>query len=819
MSPTRIQPGLDSALSTSPPQPYYLGAVVTDASALVIPDRRSSIPSNTTASFNPNTGVVDLNSPDLGGPDDSSASHPVAPSVSPRMSSLPTSTRIPGGRSNSSSGSSSPIGRTPTGGLTGLGISTGYLSGRSSGQTSPVPIPAKSPARAKTPSGSSQSGHSRRDKERFLAPAPPGTYRAPESRGGIDVLESPGGKRSTGLESEGETVGQRRNQPDLRIDPPVPPMLDRSSRSSSTGTMLQPPPGPSRTSSQGSIGSATTRYATPPTTISGVPLQPVDASAILPVNNLAAGSMYTRVGSGDTKDGPTPPIPARNPLRRRASTKDGSSLTTSRIGTPNESRTGTPKVEQHGDSKFDPRPQESQTRDAGVASDPRDTIVSVYSQPSAQPFSAASAVSSGSEATIGPGPSATSMNKRDLRIDMTSRATGAKTGGQSPTTADIVRVMGFAAELEAESSAPRANRTGSQVPDIRKTLPDTPEEDTPRSGLSEQGGRLRDERYRYPQRGESIIRHSTSQSQLSSPSKSPSMPNFAYATGAAGPASLSTLSLHANSAAMPRERPALLSRPSRPPMVHTRSQSSPVSPLINVTGTPPLVSPTSMTPTTRMTKRAHLIHEICSTERSYANDLALIRDVYLLKVGPSSAHSMTSTFMSKSSGWTSPGEQSGGSRLSAYTVESSMTSRTTYESSMHAASKLDLNDVGVPNDNTVRPDFGRSASITSNGAWPGGSAKRMSGIYSASSDTTQAVPAPRRRLTVSEALSPSDTRTLFINLEQLAAFADELATSFERALGDATGAEPVLKEGQEDLITDRLGEVFLSVVSIRPYLY
>jgi hypothetical protein len=55
-----------------------------------------------------------------------------------------------------------------------------------------------------------------------------------------------------------------------------------------------------------------------------------------------------------------------------------------------------------------------------------------------------------------------------------------------------------------------------------------------------------------------------------------------------------------------------------------------------------------------------------------------------------------------------------------------------------------------------------------------------------------------------------------MNLEQLASFVDELATAFERALGDASGAEPILKGGQEDVTTDRLGEVFLSVVSMLP---
>jgi hypothetical protein len=72
----------------------------------------------------------------------------------------------------------------------------------------------------------------------------------------------------------------------------------------------------------------------------------------------------------------------------------------------------------------------------------------------------------------------------------------------------------------------------------------------------------------------------------------------------------------------------------------------------------------------------------------------------------------------------------------------------------------------------------------------------------------------RRRNTVSDPLSPSDIRTVFMNLEQLAAFADELATMFERAMGDASGAEPILKEGYDDTVTDRLGEVFISIVCI-----
>jgi hypothetical protein len=357
-----------------------------------------------------------------------------------------------------------------------------------------------------------------------------------------------------------------------------------------------------------------------------------------------------------------------------------------------------------------------------------------------------------------------------------------------------------------------------QVPDILKTLPDTPEEQ-PASDFPEQEIKIRDERHRYPQRNAPPMRHAISQGLLPSPSKSPSMPNFYKVNGSNDQASLSALNLNAQASAT-RERPLIQTQQSRPAMVHTRSQSNPVSPLVNVSEHSPTFSPTSLTPSTRMSKRAHLIHEICTTERSYAQDLALVRDVYLHKLGPSSIQSASSALLTRGSGWISPGEFSSSSRLSAHTVETSASGRTAYGSSPSNSSKQDLSastDPATANSVTVRPDYTRTASANSTGPLTAG-ARPMSGLYSSSFESTQGVPAPRprRRLTVSDALSPSDVRTVFMNLEQLASFVDELATAFERALGDASGAEPILKGGQEDVTTDRLGEVFLSVVSMLP---
>ena len=60
---------------------------------------------------------------------------------------------------------------------------------------------------------------------------------------------------------------------------------------------------------------------------------------------------------------------------------------------------------------------------------------------------------------------------------------------------------------------------------------------------------------------------------------------------------------------------------------------------------------------------------------------------------------------------------------------------------------------------------------------------------------------------VGKPLSPADVKAVFLNLDQLAAVAEELATKFEEAVGEDE------EEGREcEGGSDRMGEVFVSMV-------
>jgi hypothetical protein len=65
---------------------------------------------------------------------------------------------------------------------------------------------------------------------------------------------------------------------------------------------------------------------------------------------------------------------------------------------------------------------------------------------------------------------------------------------------------------------------------------------------------------------------------------------------------------------------------------------------------------------------------------------------------------------------------------------------------------------------------------------------------------------------VGKPLSPADVKTVFLNLEQLAAVADDLAAGFEKAMGEDTiGPGATARQGEGG--TDTLGQVFTSLVS------
>lgn len=211
--------------------------------------------------------------------------------------------------------------------------------------------------------------------------------------------------------------------------------------------------------------------------------------------------------------------------------------------------------------------------------------------------------------------------------------------------------------------------------------------------------------------------------------------------------------------------------------------------------------PTS--PVTNASKRSHLVREIVTTERSYANDLALVRDAYLMRyIRPGS---QVSTVDSTAA----PSETS--RRSSIYTYQTAETKR----SSGHDLGLL------VPQQKSPAYELGAggnsymtaSASNSSlaglahtHGHGQAGSSRTASGSSLAGS---MAPP-------IGKPLSPADVRTVFLNLDQLAAAAEEMATAFEGAMGsDASPA--VGREGEAG--NDRLGEVFVSFVRVLLFIF
>lgn len=60
-------------------------------------------------------------------------------------------------------------------------------------------------------------------------------------------------------------------------------------------------------------------------------------------------------------------------------------------------------------------------------------------------------------------------------------------------------------------------------------------------------------------------------------------------------------------------------------------------------------------------------------------------------------------------------------------------------------------------------------------------------------------------------MSPADIRTVFLNLDQLAMAAEEMANAMDRALSEGSGQPKVGRDGESG--TDKLGETFVTMVS------
>lgn len=220
-------------------------------------------------------------------------------------------------------------------------------------------------------------------------------------------------------------------------------------------------------------------------------------------------------------------------------------------------------------------------------------------------------------------------------------------------------------------------------------------------------------------------------------------------------------------------------------------------------------------PSTRdsKSKRAHLVHEIVSTERSYANDLALIRDTYL------SRYIRPTSLVSASDSTTASSETS--RRSSIYTYQTAETKR---------SSELDL-PLLVPSSKPPGADNPSTTSLIlqngGHGYSPANLGSGLGGMVTSVSTSSLAVVggggASSVRTTsgsssigsmappVGKPLSPADVRNVFLNLDQLAVAAEELANAMEAAMGDDT-ASPVGRDGEAG--NDRLGEVFVNMVSL-----
>lgn len=241
----------------------------------------------------------------------------------------------------------------------------------------------------------------------------------------------------------------------------------------------------------------------------------------------------------------------------------------------------------------------------------------------------------------------------------------------------------------------------------------------------------------------------------------------------------------------------------------TRSQTTPLANLATsnpaLTPTPTkgdrstLTVPTSPVVNGTASKRAHLVREIVSTERNYANDLALIRDAYLLRyIRPASGVSTVDSTAA-------PSETS--RRSSIYTYQTAETKRSSGHDELllpQTKSPAAINESGMTsyfgNGGSLTP----SASTTSLAVMAGSAGGPGMRTPSGSSSIGSMAPP------IGKPLSPTDIRTVFLNLDQLAASAEEMARAMEEAMGDHALASSG-RDGEAG--NDRLGEVFINLVS------
>lgn len=256
-----------------------------------------------------------------------------------------------------------------------------------------------------------------------------------------------------------------------------------------------------------------------------------------------------------------------------------------------------------------------------------------------------------------------------------------------------------------------------------------------------------------------------------------------------------------------------------------------------ITGSP-LPSPVSPS----LSRRAHLIREIAHTERTHANDLALITDAYVGRVlrNDSGLSSQGSTTVDGESNASTPGvdyrEFRGHARRPSYGLSADEHGRMENKRQLHQERRLSGHDsawaqawsglmspvLKSPKDRDAQShgngsvdgmyqsSAGGSASSFQVVTTPGQSPQNMSTPTSASTTNGFTRLGGIMNPQSGKPLSSWDIKAVFLNINELAYISDELAREFDQAIGDM-GSDAGTPGG--DSVTDRLGEIFMRHVS------
>lgn len=324
--------------------------------------------------------------------------------------------------------------------------------------------------------------------------------------------------------------------------------------------------------------------------------------------------------------------------------------------------------------------------------------------------------------------------------------------------------------------------------------------------------------------------------QNTAPPRSPSMPTLVRKESPASVASQTTTESHDHLVPRPRMRG---------PGPDGRSNTTGHSPRpqsMVITGSP-LPSPISPS----LSRRAHLIREIAHTERTHANDLALITDAYVGRVlrTDSGLSSQGSTAVEADSNASTPGAstpgveavqpQRGHARRPSYglaadehgRVEGKRHHQERRMSGQDSAWAQAWSGLMSP---VLKSPKEREGHHQGNGSMDGMYQSSAGGSSSSFQMVTPPVQSPANSSAPASAstnngftrlggimnpqsgkpLSSWDIKAVFLNINELAYISDELAKEFDQAIGDAdsdSGTPGV------DSVGDRLGEVFMKMVS------